>query len=171
MAEHEGDVLRVCRSVLRDEHLGRDAAQDAFVRLWRALADGRAPERAHAWLRRAALSAALDLQRRRGARPGEASGEEEGVLVQHLEACAGCRELERELAGTLGALRPAGRATEQLPEEWRARLERRVGAERGRRARRVAAVFAAGIAAGVVAMALVKGGSRSEAGRSARFGA
>jgi len=53
VAEHERDVLRVCRSVLRDEHLGRDAAQETFVRLWRALAGGRTPERVAAWLRRA----------------------------------------------------------------------------------------------------------------------
>ena len=71
VAEHERDVLRICRSVLRDEHLGLDAAQETFLRLWRQLDEGRNPERSGAWLRRVAITTALDLQRRRSARPEE----------------------------------------------------------------------------------------------------
>ena len=71
VAEHERDVLRVCRSVLRDDHLGLDAAQETFLRLWRQLDEGRTPERSGAWLRRVAITTALDLQRRRSARPEE----------------------------------------------------------------------------------------------------
>jgi RNA polymerase sigma-70 factor (ECF subfamily) len=69
VARHEHDVLRITRAVLRDEHLGADAAQEAFVRLWRRMGErGAALERPDAWLRRAALSAALDLVRRREVR-------------------------------------------------------------------------------------------------------
>ena len=37
VARHERDVLRITRAVLRDEHLGADAAQETFVRLWRRM--------------------------------------------------------------------------------------------------------------------------------------
>ena len=62
---HERSVLRVCRSILRDDHLGADAAQETFLRLWRHLAEGRAPRRFGAWLRRVAVNTSIDLARRR----------------------------------------------------------------------------------------------------------
>ncbi len=66
VAEHHGAVLRICRSILREEHLGRDAAQEAFLRLWRRVERAEPwPDRPLAWLRRAAVSAAIDLRRRR----------------------------------------------------------------------------------------------------------
>jgi RNA polymerase sigma factor (sigma-70 family) len=65
IARHERDVLRVCRSILRDDHLGADAAQETFVRLWRRITSGQRPEHSPAWLRRVAVSASLDLARRR----------------------------------------------------------------------------------------------------------
>jgi RNA polymerase sigma-70 factor (ECF subfamily) len=68
VARHEREVLRITRAVLRDEHLGADAAQEAFVRLWRRMGEEGALERPDAWLRRAALSTALDLARRREVR-------------------------------------------------------------------------------------------------------
>jgi len=71
VARHQGEVLRVCRSIVRDEHLGADAAQEAFVRLWRRIASGSAPESASAWLRRVAVSASIDLARRRAPRAFE----------------------------------------------------------------------------------------------------
>ena len=68
VAEHQGVVLRISRSILRDEHLGADAAQETFVRLWRSLEAGRAPERSGGWLQRVAVTTALDLARRRRTR-------------------------------------------------------------------------------------------------------
>lgn len=109
VAEHEHDVLRVCRSILRDEHLGLDAAQEAFVRLWRSLSAGDAPERAGAWLRRAAVSAALDLQRRRAARPLEPISAEPGGTEGSPESVAARHELAERLE----------RAVELLPEGQR----------------------------------------------------
>jgi RNA polymerase sigma-70 factor (ECF subfamily) len=109
VAEHERDVLHVARAVLRDEHLGRDAAQEAFVRLWRALAEGRAPVRAAAWLRRAALSAALDLQRTRRAHALELSASDPAGPTPEPGADA----LRSELAARLA------RAVAELPEGQR----------------------------------------------------
>jgi len=65
VAEHQGGVLRVCRSILGDEHLGADAAQETFLRLWRRLQTGSLPARFGGWLRRVAVSTSIDLARRR----------------------------------------------------------------------------------------------------------
>lgn len=71
VARHSAEVLRVCRSILRDDHLGRDAAQETFLRLWKRIVAGREPERSSAWLRRVAVSTSLDLARTRRVRSGE----------------------------------------------------------------------------------------------------
>lgn len=65
VAEHEQSVLRICRSILGDEHLGSDAAQETFLRLWNRLQEDRAPERFGAWLRKVAVTTSLDLARRK----------------------------------------------------------------------------------------------------------
>jgi len=62
---HAPQVFRVCRSILRDDHLGSDAAQETFVKLWRRLSLGALPEHAQGWLRSVAVSTSLDLVRRR----------------------------------------------------------------------------------------------------------
>jgi hypothetical protein len=59
VAEHESVVLGICRSVLHDEHLGADAAQETFVRPWRRIGEGRAPLALGAWLKRVAISTSL----------------------------------------------------------------------------------------------------------------
>jgi len=101
VAEHQRGVLRVCRSILRDEHLGADAAQETFLRLYARLRDEDAPRAAGAWLRRAAVSVSLDLRRRREARE---------------------RALERSLADD--APRPAGPAARASSAELHERFER-----------------------------------------------
>ncbi len=73
VAEHGATVVGVCRAILRDEHLGQDAAQDALLRAWERLRDGvGAPTAPAAWLRRIALTSALDLRRRRSLRDDDA---------------------------------------------------------------------------------------------------
>jgi len=67
VAEHHAGVLRICRSILRDDHLGADAAQETFLRLWRNALGGALPEQVGAWLRRVAVHAAIDLARRQPA--------------------------------------------------------------------------------------------------------
>ena len=76
VAEHQQTVLRVCRSILRDDHLGADAAQETFLRLWRHVSEGRTPEKLGAWLRRVAVTTALDhirSGRRRATHTAEAA--------------------------------------------------------------------------------------------------
>ncbi len=68
VAEHGGRVLGICTSIVRDEHLGADAAQEAFLRLWHQLRKSERPASLAAWLRTAAVSSALDLLRRRRVR-------------------------------------------------------------------------------------------------------
>lgn len=110
VAEHERDVLRACRSVLRDEHLGKDAAQEVFVRLWRALGEGRSAERWAAWLRRAAVTVSLDLRRRAAARP-LALAEVDATSPRSDPAdSAAARELEARLERALETL-PEGQRT------------------------------------------------------------
>lgn len=65
VAQHHHEVLRVCRAILRDDHLSADAAQETFLRLWTRTTRGTAPELAHAWLRKVAVTTSLDLLRRR----------------------------------------------------------------------------------------------------------
>lgn len=62
---HGPQVFRVCRSILRDDHLGSDASQETFVKLWQRLSLGALPEHLQAWLRRVAVSTSLDLVRKR----------------------------------------------------------------------------------------------------------
>ncbi len=111
VTEHERDVLRLCRSVLRDEHLGADAAQETFFRLWRALDRGDEPASSAAWLRRVALTSALDLSRRRAARlPVSAESEREEVDGRGPLDAAAARELEERFERALAAL-PEGQRT------------------------------------------------------------
>ena len=77
VAEHGATVQRVCTSILRDEHLGADAAQETFLRLWNRIHEGRAPTRFGGWLKRVAVTTALDLRR---ARPRTSEDEGEPVL-------------------------------------------------------------------------------------------
>ena len=82
VAEHQGTVLRVCRSILRDEHLGADAAQETFLRLWKRITERREPARSSpatrgsedtgqlgGWLRSVAVTISVDQLRRVAARP------------------------------------------------------------------------------------------------------
>ena len=68
VTEHQSAVVRVCRSILRDEHLGADAAQEVFLKLWRRLCDQAPPVHVAGWLRKVAVSTSLDLARRRRVR-------------------------------------------------------------------------------------------------------
>jgi len=115
VARHERDVLRIARAVLRDEHLGADAAQEAFVRLWRRMGEGGgALERPDAWLRRAALSSALDLARRREVRTRT---EAHGVGPEEVPTAGAGSPLTRATAAELREC--LERALCELPEGQR----------------------------------------------------
>lgn len=110
VAEHQHAVLRICRSILRDDHLGADAAQETFLRLWARLDQGRAPQRFGAWLRRVAVSTSLDLVRRRRTRDDAAAEVERSARPEDLEeretpdARATAAELEERFDGALAKL-------------------------------------------------------------------
>ena len=76
-------------------------------------------------------------------------------LEAHLEGCSSCRKLSEELNRGLGAV---PRSVEDLPDGWRENLEHRIrSTERGRRTPVLA--FAAGLAAGILAVFFVPRGN------------
>jgi RNA polymerase sigma-70 factor (ECF subfamily) len=58
-------ALGAARRVTRDPGLAEDAAQEAFLRAFRALNDYRHEASFRAWIRRIAIHAAIDIMRRR----------------------------------------------------------------------------------------------------------
>ena len=115
VVRHEGRVLRLCRSILRDEHLGDDAAQDTFLKLWKRVLRRSVPERCEPWLDRVAISTSLDLVRRVRARDATWG---EWVREAGAERVA-TPDAERELSGAeLSAA--LERALHRLPDGQRA---------------------------------------------------
>ena len=102
MKEHGASVHRVCSSILRDEHLGADAAQETFARLWGRIAEGRAPERFGGWLRRVAITTSLDLMRRR--KPADDLADHDPVAAADPSQDAVQLELERSFEAALAVL-------------------------------------------------------------------
>ncbi len=109
VSRHRAPVLRVCRSILHDEHLGADAAQETFLRLWQRLdrtgPGSERPRQIGAWLKRVAVTASLNQLRIRGraiARD-ESSAAAEPTQERAPEAELASRELnerfERALTG------------------------------------------------------------------------
>ncbi|MEM7309218.1 MAG: sigma-70 family RNA polymerase sigma factor [Planctomycetota bacterium] len=117
VAEHQETVLRICRSILRDDHLGADAAQETFLRLWRRLRERRAPGSHGAWLRRVAATTAIDAARSRRTRSdahatelAEGARGERHVEPRLPEEDAALAELEQRLASAVARL-PEGQRT------------------------------------------------------------
>ena len=77
-------------------------------------------------------------------------------LDAHLAGCAACRALAGELERVLGALVPLSAPDGDLPAGWRERLSAAAQHARPARARPWLA-FAAGLAAGMLCMALAQG--------------
>lgn len=115
LERHQREILRVCRSILRDEHLGRDAAQETFLRSWRRMCEGRAPENWPAWLRKVAVTTSLDFARQRGARTRESREgphaiEEIAAPVPERASDPEAGELRRRFEAALAEL-PDGQRT------------------------------------------------------------
>lgn len=112
---HGAGVLRLCRSIVREEALSLDAAQETFVRLWRHLAAAGGAEANASWIRRAAVSASIDLLRtHQAARHGTPASE----LEEHDPPAAAQRSPAAELADA--ELRRAfDAALAELPEGQR----------------------------------------------------
>ena len=112
VSAHKQMVYRIAYSVLRNHHDAEDAAQEAFLKAFRAsgkLSEVRSPK---AWMARIAWNAALDCRRQRPA-PGVASHDseqlEQGVMrLRHAgrtpEEIASGSEMQRLLAQLIQAL-------------------------------------------------------------------
>jgi anti-sigma factor RsiW len=87
---------------------------------------------------------------------GELDPAEERRLEEHLATCAACRAFGDELAGSLGALARSVARADDLDLAWRTGLAAQVHGERSRRRLRTLATFAAGLAAGLLAMAALR---------------
>lgn len=80
MALTEARILALAWRILGDRHLAEDAAQEAYLRVFRSLDSYRLGEPFEAWLVRIAVHVCYDLARKRGPRP---------VVVESLEGLGG----------------------------------------------------------------------------------
>jgi len=115
VAEHGERVARVCRSILRSDDLAKDAAQETFLRLWERFRRRELPDQPAAWLRRVALTTALDIARRREVR--DRAGAPRSVTIDFLTPGSSsplARASDAELAHELE------RALTDLPDGQRA---------------------------------------------------
>jgi RNA polymerase sigma-70 factor (ECF subfamily) len=120
VAGHQHEVLRLCRSIVRDEHLGADAAQETFVRLWKRIADGRQPEHTASWLRKVAVTTALDVARRRAVHRSPCDTDVERLTTQEREPSDG--ELIARFEDALSELSEGQRTVFLLRHEGRMTL-------------------------------------------------
>ncbi len=63
MTRYGNDVLRMCYVMLRDVELARDAAQDSFLKAYRAMAHAPCTQNERAWLMRIAVNTCKDQRR------------------------------------------------------------------------------------------------------------
>ncbi len=96
VASHSKTLAGLCRSVLKDEHQGKDVAQETLFKLWQAMRSGRAPKSPGPWLRTVAVRRCLDLMRQRESQaelgfdethtaPSPASRPDESASLHELE--------------------------------------------------------------------------------------
>lgn len=108
--EHQRMVYRIAYSVLRNHHDAEDAAQDAFLKAWRAA--GKLPGVADrkAWMARIAWNAACDRVRQKPGRTDVSLDELAGSIIERdragatAEQIAAGAELQRLLEALIAAL-------------------------------------------------------------------
>lgn len=69
MHEHGDSILRLCAMYLRDSALAEDAAQEAFLRAYRAIDRFRGDSSPKTWLTRIAINVCKDLSHKRSRQP------------------------------------------------------------------------------------------------------
>ena len=113
---HEKKVYALCRRMCRSEDDALEAAQDAFLAVWRGIGSFRADAAFSTWLYRLATNACLDLLRREKRRAETVSlDDEEGAPPEPADAAPQPEEaLER--AETQRMVRAALLA---LPDDYR----------------------------------------------------
>jgi len=94
MREYGSAVLRTCFVCLADAHLAQDAAQDTFIKAWRAMDKFRkqSPASEKAWLMRIAVNTCRDYRRGMWFRKVDLPGEIEKLPPPALQVSDGERE-------------------------------------------------------------------------------
>lgn len=69
MAEHGDSILRLCALYLRDRVLAEDAAQETFLRAYRAIDRFRGESSVKTWLTRIAINVCKDMSHKRSRQP------------------------------------------------------------------------------------------------------
>jgi RNA polymerase sigma-70 factor, ECF subfamily len=109
---HTQDRLyRLAARIMGSAADAEDVMQEAYVKAYRALRDGRFGDRAEltTWLRRVVVNACIDALRRRAARPiADDSARADDAVAPHLDPEA--RAALRDLSNWLGELPPEQRA-------------------------------------------------------------
>lgn len=102
---HSGRILRVCQRHLGDRAEAEDAAQETFLKLWRALPYWRPQGLGlEAWLAKVATNACLDRLRRRRRLAPETEAPERIDAAPLADASMAARERSGALAAALAAL-------------------------------------------------------------------
>lgn len=111
MALTEKQILAVAWRILGDRDLARDAAQEAYLRIYRSLDRYRLGEGFHAWMYRIAANVCYDLAKKRGPRmlPAEDLGHEH-AHSGHAEEALLLRQRRALLQQSLQSLTPAERS-------------------------------------------------------------
>ncbi len=109
--EHKRMVYRIAYSVLHNHHDAEDAAQEAFLKVWRASGKLAAVDDPKAWIARIAWNAAADRRRGRRAADMETPLEDLAREVERAHArgdsaedIAAGSEMQRLLASLIAAL-------------------------------------------------------------------
>lgn len=115
IARHEKKVYNLCLRMLANEHDAEEAAQDAFLALWRSIGDFRGESSLSTWLYRLASNACIDLMRKNRRAANDVSIEtEEGTWEIADESATPHEELERK-----EQLRSVREGLDALPPEYR----------------------------------------------------
>ncbi len=112
---HEKKIYALCRRMCRDEDDALEAAQDAFLAVWRGIGNFRADAAFSTWLYRLATNACLDLLRREKKRGGDVSLDDEDAAVDPVDAAP----LPEEAVERAETQRMVREALYALPDDYR----------------------------------------------------
>ena len=119
---HGGRMLSTARRMLRDEDAARDAVQDAFVSLFRSIADLRGEAQLSTWLHRVVINASLQRLRKDAGREEESL---EALLPRfdesghHAQPVAEWRERPDRAVSREEQRERVRRAVDRLPSTYR----------------------------------------------------
>ncbi|MBE6908123.1 MAG: sigma-70 family RNA polymerase sigma factor [Ruminococcaceae bacterium] len=112
---HEKKVYALCRRMCRDEDDALEAAQDAFLALWRGIGSYRADAAFSTWLYRLVSNACLDLLRREKKRTGDVSLDDEEARIDTPDSAP----LPEEVVERAETMRMVREGLMALPDEYR----------------------------------------------------